>query len=84
MAFYVDKIEQVVGTEETPINEYGGRTKFGTYEGALTKFYTDLGNVSNDLVEVDPTKKHYFMDIRIVDGLGGVVKRDSIGTHQNI
>lgn len=84
MAFYVDKIEQVKGTEETPINEYGGRTKFGTYEAALTKFYTDLGNVSNDLIEVDASKNHYFMDIRIVDGLGGVVKRDSVGKHQDV
>ena len=82
MAFYVDKIEQVKGTEEGTINEYGSRTKQATYESALTAFYTSLGNVANDLVEVDPAKNHYFMDIRIVDSKGGVVKRDSVGTHQ--
>lgn len=82
MAFYLDKIEQVKGTEEGIINEYGSRTKQATYESALTAFYTSLGNVANDLVEADPTKNHYFMDIRIVDSKGGVLKRDSIGTHR--
>ena len=84
MAFYVDKIEQVKGTDEGTINEYGSRTKQATYESALTAFYTSLGNVANDLVEVDPSKNHYFMDIRIVDSKGGVVKRDSVGTHQEV
>lgn len=82
MAYYLDKIEQVKGTEEGTINEYGSRTKQASYEAALTAFYTSLGNVANDLIEADSTKNHYFMDIRIVDGLGGVVKRDSLGTHQ--
>jgi hypothetical protein len=83
MAYYVDKIEQVVGTEEAPVNEYGSRTKKGSYDAALTSFYTDLMNVSNDIhTEETPTKKHYFMDIRIVDSKGGVVKKDAVGTHQ--
>lgn len=82
MAYYLDKIEQVKGTEEGTINEYGSRTKQASYEAALTAFYTSLGNVANDLIEADSTKNHYFMDIRIVDGLGGVVKRDSLGTRQ--
>ena len=83
MAYYVDKIEQVVGTEETPINEYGSRAKKGSYDEALTSFYTDLMNVSNDIhTEDEPTKKHYFMDIRIVDGKGGVVKKDAVGQYQ--
>lgn len=83
MAFYLDKIEQVVGTEEVPVNEYGTRTKKASYEAALVSFYTDLTNVSNDLhTEAEPTKKHYFMDIRIVDGKGGVVKKDAVGQYQ--
>ena len=82
MAYYLDKIEQVKGAEEGTINEYGSRTKQTSYEAALTAFYTSLGNVANDLIETDSTKNHYFMDIRIVDGLGGVVKRDSLGTRQ--
>lgn len=82
MAYYLDKIEQVKGAEEGVVNEYGSRTKQTSYESALTSFYTSLGNVANDLVEADPTKNHYFMDIRIVDGNGGVVKKDSVGTRQ--
>ncbi len=82
MAYYLDKIEQVKGAEEGTINEYGSRVKQASYEAALTAFYTSLGNVANDLIEADSTKNHYFMDIRIVDGLGGVVKRDSLGTRQ--
>lgn len=84
MAFYVDTIEQVKGAEEGAINEFGQRTKKAAYESALTNFYTKLGNVANDLIETDSTKNHYFMDIRIVDSKGGVVKRDSVGTHQDI
>ena len=84
MAYYLDKIEQVKGTEEGAINEYGSRTKQNTYESALTSFYSALGNVANDLVTVDPTKSHYFMDIRIVDSKGGVLKKDIVGTHQNV
>lgn len=83
MAFYIDKIEQVVGTEEVPVNEYGSRTKKANYNAALTSFYTDLTNVSNDIhTDEEPEKKHYFMDIRIVDGKGGVVKKDAVGTYQ--
>lgn len=84
MAYYIDKIEQVKGAEEGTINEYGSRTKQNTYDSALTAFYTSLGNVANDLVETDPTKNHYFMDIRIVDSKGGVLKKDTVGTHQNV
>lgn len=84
MAFYIDTIEQVKGTEEAPINEYGKREKKASYEDALTAFYTKLGNVSNDLISADPTKSHYFMDIRIVDSKGGVVKKDQLGTYQAI
>ena len=84
MAYYLDKVEQVKGTEEGTINEYGSRTKQNTYEGALTAFYTALGNVANDLVDADPTKNHYFMDIRITDSKGGVVKKDSVGTHREV
>lgn len=82
MAFYLDTIEQVKGAEEGQINEYGQRTKQNSYESALTAFYTKLGNVANDLIEADATKNHYFMDIRIVDSKGGVLKKDKVGTHQ--
>ena len=82
MAYYLDKIEQVKGAEEGTINEYGSRAKQSSYEAALTAFYTSLGNVANDLIEADSTKNHYFMDIRIVDSKGGVLKKDQLGTYQ--
>ena len=82
--FYLDSIEQVVGTEEAPINEYGARTKYASFEAAQTAFYTKLTNVSNDLITSDPEKKHYFLDIRITDSNGGVVKKDRLGVHQEI
>ena len=83
MAFYLDSIEQIKGTEEGTVAEYGKREKKNSYESALTAFYTALSNVSNDLItEETPNKNHYFMDLRIVDGKGGVVKKDAVGTHQ--
>lgn len=85
MAFYLDSIEQIKGETEGTITEYGKREKKNTYESALTAFYTALGNISNDLITPEtPNNHHYFMDLRIVDGKGGVVKRDSVGTHQDV
>lgn len=83
MAFYIDTIEQTKGTEEGSINEYGKREKqSGTYEQALSQYYTKLGNVANDIItEATPNKNHYFMDIRVTDSKGGVVKKDSVGQY---
>ena len=84
MAYYIDTIEQVKGEEEGTINEYGKREKqSGTFEQAQSAFFTKLANVSNDLVTIDSSKKHYFMDIRIVDSKGGVLEKKSIGTYQD-
>ncbi len=79
MAFYIDTIEQVKA-EGGVINEYGKREKqSGTYEQTLSAFFTKLSNVANDIGE---GKNHYFMDIRIVDSKGGVLKKDSVGEYQ--
>ena len=82
MAFYIDTIEQVKA--ETGVNEYGKREKQnGTFEQALSAYYTKLSNVSNDIYTEDtPDKNHYFMDIRIVDSKGGVKKKDRVGSFQ--
>lgn len=80
MAYYVDTIEQVKG--ESGVNEYGKREKKGTFAEARTAFFQKLTNVSNDLVDDDPEKKHYFMDIRIVNSLGGIEKEDTLGTYK--
>ena len=77
MNYYIDTIEQVKGEEEGTVNEYGKRTKEGSdLNVVLSKFFKKLSDVSNDIGE---GKNHYFMDIRIVDSNGGVIKKDQLG-----
>lgn len=78
MNYYIDTIEQVKGTEEGAINEYGGRSKEGTdLNAVLAKYYKKLSDVSADI-----GKNHYYMVIKIVDTTGGVVKEDKLGQIQ--
>lgn len=82
MAFYIDTIEQTKG-DEGGINEYGKREKWDLpIEQVEAKFFKKLSDVSADLVTIDESKKHYYMDIRIVDSTGGVIKKDSVGTYK--
>ena len=77
MNYYIDTIEQVKGEEEGTVNEYGKRTKEGSdLNVVLSKFFKKLSDVSNDIGE---GKNHFFMDIRIVDSNGGVIKKDQLG-----
>ena len=79
MAFYIDTIEQIKGEENT-INEYGKREKWELdYEQVLSKYFKKLSDVSADIGE---DKNHYYMDIRIVDSNGGVIKKDKVGKYQ--
>ena len=81
MAFYIDTIEQTKG-EENAINEYGKREKWALdYQQVLSKYFKKLSDVSADIGE---GKNHYYMDIRIVDSNGGVLKKDKVGTLQTI
>lgn len=83
MIYYIDTIEQTKGTEEGTINEYGKREKIGNnLNRAESKFHEKCMNVSNDLVE--DGGQHYYMDIRIVDSTGGVLKKDKVGELQEI
>lgn len=78
MNYYIDTIEQVKGSEEGQVNEYGGRTKEGTdLNAVLAKYYKKLSDVSADI-----GKNHYYMVIKIVDTTGGVVKEDKLGQIQ--
>lgn len=82
MFYYLDTIEQTKG--ESGVNEYGKREKQTSYDAALVSFYQKLANVSNDIIsDATPNKNHYYMDIRIADSTGGVVKKDSVGTRQD-
>lgn len=79
MAFYIDTIEQVKGENET-VNEYGKREKWDLpFAQVESKYFKKLSDVSADLIEIDDSKNHYYMDIRIVDTTGGVLKKDKIG-----
>ena len=83
MIYYIDTIEQVKGETEGSINEYGKREKGSdNYNKTESEFFKKCMNVSNDLV--GDGKNHYYMDIRIVNSDGGVVKKDKIGTRQEI
>ena len=85
MYYYLDTIEQTKGSEEGAINEYGKREQWKLpLEQVDAKFYKKLSDVSADLISIDESKNHYYMDIRIVDSTGGVVKKDSVGTRQEI
>lgn len=74
MKFYVNTIEQVKGTEEGTYSEYSSSTKYNDQKTATTKFYEKLTNVSN-------SESHVWLDIKIVNSEGGVVKKDSIGQY---
>ena len=74
MKYYLDTIEQIKGETEGTYNEYGKREIKVDYNTALTAFYTKLMNVSN-------SESHVYMNIKIVNSEGSVVKKDSFGTY---
>lgn len=78
MRYYIDTIEQTKG-ENDSVNEYGKReiqSADKSYEEVLSAYYVKLGNVANDIGE---GKNHYYMDIKIIDSDGGVLKKDKVG-----
>lgn len=80
MRYYIDTIEQVK-TEDGGVNEYGARAiqpADKTFEEVESAYFTKLANVSNDIGESDD-KKHYYMDIKIVNSDGGIEKKDKVG-----
>ena len=89
MFYYIDTIEQVKPAEDFPmtVNEYGARQVQKNTDGTampldqvLSKFYKKLSDVSADLVTISDDKKHYYMDIKIVNSDGGIEKKDKVGT----
>lgn len=82
VVFYIDTIEQTKG-DEGAINEYGKREQWKLpFEQVESKYFKKLSDVSADLVTIDESKKHYFMDIRIVDNQGNVLEKKQIGKYQ--
>lgn len=74
MKFYVDQIEQVKTDVEGQYNEYGSRTIKPDYPSARTFFYQRLTEVSN-------SSTHVYLDIKITESNGGIIKKDSIGEY---
>ena len=74
MKFYVNTIEQINGQEEGTYSEYSSSTKYNDEKTATTKFYDKLAAVSN-------SSAHTWMDIKIVNSEGGIIKKDSIGKY---
>jgi uncharacterized protein YnzC (UPF0291/DUF896 family) len=80
--YYIDTIEQTKG-DEGAINEYGKREQWKLpFEQVESKYFKKLSDVSADLVTIDESKKHYFMDIRIVDNQGNDLEKKQIGKYQ--
>lgn len=83
--YYIDTIEQTKNEETGKLNEFGKREKWDLpLEQVQAKFYKKLSDVSADLITIDPSKKHYYMDIRITDTSGGVLQKDSVGKMQEV
>ena len=76
MSFYVFTIEQIRGESEGTYSEYAGTKKFGDQQAAEVHFYTRCAEVSNALKTT-----HTYMDIKIVNSLGGITKKDTIGAY---
>lgn len=76
MSFYVFTIEQIRGESEGTYSEYAGTKKFGDEQAADVYFYTRCAEVSNALKTT-----HTYMDIKIVNSLGGIIKKDTIGKY---
>lgn len=95
--YYIDTIEQVKSKDDNPltVNEYGAREicKIKDAEGRSvpmplpqveSKYFKKLSDVSADLVTIDETKNHYYMDIKIVNSDGGIERKDKVGTRQEV
>ncbi len=87
MFYYIDTIEQVKAAEDFPytVNEYGGRSKYAeTLEEVQARYFKKLSDVSADLVSIDESKNHYYMDIKIVNSDGGIEEKKQIGVRQEV
>lgn len=73
MKYYIFTIEQYTQDDK---KVEGAKMYYSTdnYDTALMKFYTRLAEVANSAV-------HNFLDIKIVQSDGGIVKKDVYGAY---
>ena len=74
MKYYIYSIEQIIKNDE--LQEYATQEKVNDEQLALSKFYKKLSDVSNDI-----GKGHTYMDVRIFNSIGGMVKHDKVGDY---
>lgn len=74
MKYYIQTIEQT--NIEGVLNEYGKTEKVDDESTAFVKFYTRCSEVANAI-----GKTHTYMNIRIVNSYGVVVKEDTVGNY---
>ena len=86
--YYIDTIEQIKAAEDSPftVNEFGGRQqiKDENLDQVKSRMWAKVANVLNDLISTDPTKNHYYMDIKIVNSDGGIEEKYKCGTKQTV
>ena len=78
MKFYVITIEQV--HSESGLSEYATKSDGMTEKQARTTFYDKLSAVNKDLSD----NGHTFMDIKIENSVGGVIKKDQLGEYVEV
>lgn len=74
MQYYIQTIEQIYKDEA--YSEYGGTEKVADENTALSKYYTKLSNVAADL-----GVSHTYMNIKLINSVGGEIKSDVIGQY---
>lgn len=85
--YYIDTIEQVKAAEDSPytINEYGARKQYKeSVDQVRSRMWATVSNVLNDLVTIDPSKNHYYMDIKLLNSDGGIIEKYKCGTRQPV
>ena len=86
--FYIDTIEQVIPPEnfDYNVNEYGKREQWKLpFEQVESKYFKKLSDVSADIIGGgSENAKHYYMDIKIVNSDGEIVKKDKLGKRQEV
>jgi hypothetical protein len=85
--YYIDTIEQVKAAEDFPytVNEYGSRKQYKeSIDQVRSRMWATVSNVLNDLVTIDPSKSHYYMDIKILNSDGGILEKYKCGTRQPV
>lgn len=75
MKYYVITSEQL--HTESGLGEYMTKSDGMTEKAARTKFYDTCSAVNKDLSD----NGHTFMDIKIVNSIGGIIKKDQLGKY---